>query len=325
MVVVVAPQIVHVAGSNDRPPELTRDPDDSLVGSFLFGKSILLNLEVDVLGAERLHELVGMRARFGRTSVEQVLTKPRLKAATECDHAVGVRGNLLEIDRRLAALISLEEPGRGQLDEVAIAGRRGRQQGEMEAVQATGRPARVILDDVHLAAQNRLDPVLLAGGEQLDRAVHHAVIGERQRRLFEGGGARGELVDLARPVEQRVLGMDVEVDAGRAHRRCPASIGTVADDWAPWRPFQALCASSSQFSSNASGRSSPLTSTPAGRSPDSTPSNCSGGHTIVVWAGPSSLTDSRVPSRASMQTRARGGAGWSCPSSTCSPLVKARS
>ena len=79
---------------------------------------------------------------------------------------------------------------------------------------------RAVVDEVRLEAEDRLDVVLLAGLEQLDRAVHHAVVGEAERRLAELGRAGGELVDLARAVEQRVLGVDVQVGAGgRAHGR----------------------------------------------------------------------------------------------------------
>ena len=79
---------------------------------------------------------------------------------------------------------------------------------------------RAVVDEVRLEPEDRLDAVLLARLEQLDRAVHHAVVGEPERRLAELRGAGGELVDLARAVEQRVLGVDVQVGAGgRAHGR----------------------------------------------------------------------------------------------------------
>jgi hypothetical protein len=58
--------------------------------------------------------------------------------------------------------------------------------------------------------------VLAAGLVQLDRAVHDAVIGKAERRLPELGGPGRQVVDLARSVEQRVLGVDVEVGAGGA-------------------------------------------------------------------------------------------------------------
>ena len=51
----------------------------------------------------------------------------------------------------------------------------------------------------------------------LDRAVHHPVVGEAECRHLEFGGARGERVDLACTVEQRVFAVDVQVDRSAAH------------------------------------------------------------------------------------------------------------
>ena len=67
--------------------------------------------------------------------------------------------------------------------------------------------------------EQRLDVVLLGGLVELDGAVHDAVVGQADGRLIEGGGALGELADVAGAVEQRVLGVDVQVRDGRgAHR-----------------------------------------------------------------------------------------------------------
>jgi hypothetical protein len=61
--------------------------------------------------------------------------------------------------------------------------------------------------------------VLFRGLVELDGTVHHAVVGEPDGRLLERGGTLDEGVDLAGAVEQRVLGMDVEMRAaGCAHR-----------------------------------------------------------------------------------------------------------
>ena len=76
----------------------------------------------------------------------------------------------------------------------------------------------MVVDEVDLAADDRLDPRLPRGLVELDRAVHHAVVGEPERGLPERGRALHEAVDLRGPVEQRVLGVDVQVGAGgRGH------------------------------------------------------------------------------------------------------------
>ena len=135
VVVVLAAQVVDVAGPDERPPELAGDPDDPLVGPLLLGEAVLLDLEVDVLGAERRDQLLGVGLGLGGPPVEQVLAEARLQAAGERDHAFGVGRDLLEVDRRLAALKALEEPRRGELDEVAVAGRGRRQQRQVEAIE----------------------------------------------------------------------------------------------------------------------------------------------------------------------------------------------
>ena len=69
-----------------------------------------------------------------------------------------------------------------------------------------------VVDEVGLDADDRLDPVLVAGLVVLHGAVHHAVVGEPERRLIERGGALCQRVDAAGAVEHRVLGVNMEVD-----------------------------------------------------------------------------------------------------------------
>jgi len=45
--------------------------------------------------------------------------------------------------------------------------------------------------------------------EELDRSVHHTVVGEAQRRHPELGRARRHRVDLVGAIEQRVFAVDV--------------------------------------------------------------------------------------------------------------------
>ena len=72
-----------------------------------------------------------------------------------------------------------------------------------------------VVGDVDLAAEERLDAVLGRLLRELDRAGERAVVGERDRRHLELRRPRGEGRNPARPVQNRVLGVDVEVDEGR--------------------------------------------------------------------------------------------------------------
>ena len=151
-----------------------------------------------------------MGAGLGRDAVDEPAAEARLQAAGERDHALGVAGEQLEVDVGLAAPVALEVAGRAELDQVAKALVARREQREVVALVAHGLGAAVV-HEVGLEAEDRLDPVLAAGLVVLDRAVHHAVVGEPQRRLPVGGGALGQRVDPAGAVEHRVLGVDVEM------------------------------------------------------------------------------------------------------------------
>ena len=71
MVVVLAAQVVHVAGADERPADLAGDPDDPLVALVLGGETVLLDLEVDVVGAEDPQQVVGVRAGVVGAVVDQ--------------------------------------------------------------------------------------------------------------------------------------------------------------------------------------------------------------------------------------------------------------
>jgi hypothetical protein len=69
--------------------------------------------------------------------------------------------------------------------------------------------------DVHLAADDRLHPGRHRRLVELHRAEHVAVVGHRDRRHAEGLHAGDEVGDLIRAVQQRILGVEVEV--GETH------------------------------------------------------------------------------------------------------------
>ena len=69
--------------------------------------------------------------------------------------------------------------------------------------------------DVYLAADDRADALGETGAVKRDRAVHHAMVGDGERRLPQLLGAVRQLLDAAGAVKQRVFRMHVQMD--KAH------------------------------------------------------------------------------------------------------------
>ena len=67
---------------------------------------------------------------------------------------------------------------------------------------------------VHLAADDRLDPGFSGLLVELDRAEDVAVVGHRHRRHPEFRRFLHEFPDAHRAIQQRVLGVEVEVNEG---------------------------------------------------------------------------------------------------------------
>ena len=213
VVVVLAAQVVHVGGRDERPAHLPGELDDRLVDLLLLGDPVALDLEVDVLGTEDVDEVVQVRAGLREPAVDDAAARTRGEAARQRDDAVAVALQQLHVDARLAAVEALEEAGAGQLRQVLEADVVAREEREVVALDLA-LADRAVVDVVRLEAQDRLHAVLLAGLEQLHGAVHDAVVGQAEGRLPVLGRTGGELLDLARAVEQRVLGVNVEVGAG---------------------------------------------------------------------------------------------------------------
>ena len=62
---------------------------------------------------------------------------------------------------------------------------------------------------IGLATENRGQTELPRGVVELHRPVHHAVVGQGDRRCPFLGGSTAKTIDPARPVQERVLGVDV--------------------------------------------------------------------------------------------------------------------
>ncbi len=219
---VLVAEVVDVAGRDGREPggggqldELRQDPRlDLEVG--------VLQLDVDVVAAEDLDEPVELGTGVRDPALLERLADAARETAREGDHPGRVPLEQLPVDPRLV-VVALEVAEARQLDQVGVALVVGREQRQMRVALLLGAP---VVGDVDLAADHRLDARPLGGLEELHRPGHRAVVGERDGRHLELGGPLDEVRDPAGAVEDRVLGVDVEVDERSvSHAR-----------WTPYKP-----------------------------------------------------------------------------------------
>ena len=205
---VFVPEVVHVAGRDERQARLARELRQAGVDPRLDLEARVLHLDVGRVAPEDLREPVEVGAGVVGPVLLERLADAAGEAAGERDQSLRVPLEQLPVDPRLV-VVALEVAGRGELDQVRVA---GVVLGEQREVRVALLLRVAVLGDVELAAENRLDSDLARLLVELDRAGERAVIGERHRRHLELGRAGGEPGYAARPVENRVLGVDVQVN-----------------------------------------------------------------------------------------------------------------
>ncbi len=228
--------VMRVVGAAEGRPQLASEAHRALGHAALLFDAVRLNLhEVEVL-AEDFLVPAGRLARLGLVARRELAAHLGVEAARENEQTVGVLGEKLVVHPGL--VVEALEIGLGdQLDQVAIAGLVSDQNGRVaralvapvlsRALEAAAR------GDIELGADDGLDAGLPARRVEIDGPEEIAVIGEGQGGKAELGGAGDEahvlfllplpfdaldLLELGGPVEQAVLGVDVEVDEVGARR-----------------------------------------------------------------------------------------------------------
>ena len=107
---------------------------------------------------------------------------------------------------------------RGKLDEVSVPGRVLSEQDQVVIWFGAGRrpcanPA-IAGRDVRFNPNDRLDASLLRLLLKTPGSVEVAVVGDCERRLLELERALNEAIDPVRPVQQRILGVTMQVHEG---------------------------------------------------------------------------------------------------------------
>ena len=209
-------EVVDVAGGDGRQLQLLRKLDELRQDARLHLEVRVLQLDVDVVPPERLvSRSSSASASVARLSSSALQTRP-LRQPDRAIRPLRVLLEELPVDARLV-VVALEVAERGELDQVRVALVVGGEQREVGVPLLVGE---TVVRDVDLAPDDRLDPGVARALPELHGARHRAVVGEADGRHLELRGPLDEAVDPAGAVENRVFGVDVEVDeVGLAHAR----------------------------------------------------------------------------------------------------------
>ncbi len=208
-------EVVGVVGTADGRAQRLRDAERPRRHPRLFLDPVRLDLHEVVIAPEDVlvpaRHLLGLGVLAGGEELAHL----GVEAAGQNEEPVGVLGEELAIHPRL--VVEALEIGLGhELDQVPVAGLVANEHGAVAGALVAAVLARALeaaaRRHVELAAHDGLDARLLRRGVEVDRTEEVAVI-----REGDGGEAqrlRGvhQLVELGGPVEEAVLGVDVQVD-----------------------------------------------------------------------------------------------------------------
>ena len=221
--------VVDVVGAHQRHATLMGEPDQQRVGPLLLLKAMVLQLQVVAVAEDRL-EPEDPAPGLLVAVVQQVLQDLAGQTGREADDPLAVLLDQLVVDAGTVVLAL--HPGDGvELHQVVVALVVHGQQDQVVPVApvalahflvgAVGVALRV---DVELAADDRLDAGLLAGLVEVDGPEHVAVVGDGQRPHARRQRLLHVVLDLGGAVEQRVVGVVVQVDEARVGN-APERIG----------------------------------------------------------------------------------------------------
>ena len=205
---------VDVAGGDGGHAEAAGEGGEPAVAGAVVSPVGALELDPQVGGAEGVEQPAGVGLGGGQVAALPVAgDEPVAGAAGEADQALGVLGDALERDPGLlgAALVvvaGVRVGGGEQPAEVAIAGRRLAEQGEV------GEPVGPAERDGQLGAGDALQPEAGAGLGELHRPPDPVMVGDREGPVAELGRGGGKLERGGGAVEKREGRVGMELGVG---------------------------------------------------------------------------------------------------------------
>ena len=211
---------MDVVGGDDLEAEVAGGAPGPFEDLLLLLEAVVLDLEVEVLRAEDLLEVVGGLEGLVHLVGAAGHAELGVGAAREGEKPLVVGGQDLLVHAGLPVEALLV--GRGsELEEVPIALLVADQEGEVVVGLLQPRDLFAVEaragSDVGLHADDGLHALLEAAVVEFDRAQHVAVVGEGAGLHAQTGDAGRKIRDLARAVQEGIVAMDVEVDELRFH------------------------------------------------------------------------------------------------------------
>ena len=205
---VLPPHIMHVVGRRQRNRKFPREAYHIVVDRAFLIETLILQLQIKIPRAEDVQKLLGFSFRARVISVQKPVLHVARQTARKRNDALAVRPQHLLVDARL--IVESADKALGyDLDQVLVPrlifGKQNQVPLSLILVGfLVGHPPRRRID---LAADDRLNPLLLTFFIEIDRAEHHPMVGDCQTLHAQLPGARDHVPDARRPVQQTVFGM----------------------------------------------------------------------------------------------------------------------
>ncbi len=216
---------IRLVGRNQRQSLAVGEIDQTGLDAALPVDAVALQFDIEPVAEPACQPLAARRREFGIAGAERQRHRA-IRAAGERDEVLGVAFQPVELDVRSLMNGRLQEGPRIQPHQAAIAAFAGGEQHDPgRRGQRVARVGILVAEvDGEFAADDRLDAVARHLVGEFQRPEHVVGVGQRQRRLAIRLGQFAKLGDLDRPLQQRIGGMDVEMDeSGAGHRAAKTS------------------------------------------------------------------------------------------------------
>jgi hypothetical protein len=209
--------VVHVVRRHQRDVVAHGELGQHVVARHVVGRPVVPELDRDVVTAEGPDEPFELTLRGARAILHQCARQWALATPAQHEPLVGPGRDLVEGEARGPLLAALQVRLAEHRGETAIAVGRAREHHEVLAGGIVHADAIVARVEGHLAAEDRRETEGPGGLGEAHDAVESVVVGQCETREAEPRALGGELLGVARAVEEAEAGVGVEF-AVRGHQ-----------------------------------------------------------------------------------------------------------